>query len=123
MICEKSVSIEHQDKLDLQRHCCKKSHINLVNTKGNQGPINSHFFPQGFNIEKQCSIAEVKVVGSLVEHNLPFGTADQLGPFFKSTLLNSKIAKFYSCGKFKNRAIAPDLQSKLINQIRPLVIS
>ena len=31
---------------------------------------NTYFLPQGSNIEKQVSIAEVKVVGFLDEHNL-----------------------------------------------------
>ena len=79
--------------------------------------------PQGSNIEKQASIAGVKVVGFLAEHNLPFATANHLGPLFKSILPDSKIAKAYSCGKIKascilNRAIASDLQSTLIEQMK-----
>ena len=123
LLCDKSVSIEHQGKLDLQRYCRGKSHVNLLNAKRKQGPINTHFLPQGSNIEKQASIAEVKVVGFLAEHNLPFATADHLGPLFKSIFPDSKIAKAYSCGKTKascilNRAIALDLQSILIEQIK-----
>ena len=91
--------------------------------KKKQGRINTHFLPQGSNIEKQASIAGVKVVGFLAEHNLPFATANHLGPLFKSILPDSKIAKAYSCGKTKascilNRAIAPDLQSILIEQMK-----
>ena len=98
-------------------------HVNLLNAKKKQGPINTHFLPQGSNTEKQASIAEVKVVGFLAEHNLPFVIADHLGPLFKSIFPDSKIAKAYSCGKTKascilNRAIAPDLQSILIEQIK-----
>ena len=103
LLCDKSVSIEHQGKLDLQRqrHCLGKSHVNLLNAKRKQGPINTHFLPQVSNIEKQASIAEVNVVGFLAEHNLPFATADHLGPLFKSIFV-------------LNRGIAPDLQSILI---------
>ena len=68
--------MEHQGKLDWQRQCREKSHVNLLNAKREQGPINTHFLPQGSNTEKQASIAEVKVVGFLAEHNLPFATAD-----------------------------------------------
>ena len=32
---------------------------------------NTSFLPQGSNIEKKASIAEVKVAGFLDEHNLP----------------------------------------------------
>ena len=52
LLCDKSVSIEHQGKLDLQRYCRGKSHVNLLNAKRKQGPINTHFLPQGSNIEK-----------------------------------------------------------------------
>ena len=123
LICEKSVSIEHQGRQDLQRNCRGKSYVNLLIVKRKQGPINTHFLPYGSNIEKQASIAEVKVVGFLAGHNLPFATADHLGPLFKSTFPDSKLAKDYSCCKTKascilNRDIAPDLQSILIEQMK-----
>ena len=105
LLCDKPVSIEHQGKLDLQRHCCGKSHVNLLNAKRKQGPINTHFSPQDSNIEKQASIAEVKVVGFLTKHNLPFATVNHLGPSFKSIFPDSKIAKANSCGKTKASCI------------------
>ena len=101
LLCDKSVSIEHQGKLDLQRHCREKSHVNSLNAKRKPGPINTHFLPQGSKIEKQACIAEVKVVGFLAEHNLTFATADHLGPLFRSMFPDSKITKAYSCGKIK----------------------
>ena len=117
------VYIVYQGKLDLQRHCRGKAHTNMLNAKRKQGAINTHFFPQGSDTEKQTSIAEVKVVGFLAEHNLPFANADHLGPLFKAIFPDSKIAKTYSCSKTKascilNRAIAPDLQSILIDQMK-----
>ena len=123
LVCEKSVTIEHQGKLDLTRHCRGKSHTTSVNSKRVQGPITAHFNPQGSTIEQQISIAEVKVAGFLAEHNLPFATADHLGPLFKSIFPDSKIAKGYSCGKTKascilNRAIVPDLRNNLVEQMR-----
>ena len=116
LLCDKSLSIEHQGKLDLQRHC-------RGNAKRKQGPINTDFLPQGSNIDKQASIAEVKVVGFSAEHNLVFAIVDHLGPLFKSIFADSKIAKAYSCGKTKascilNRAKIPDLQSILIEQMK-----
>ena len=117
------MTIEHQGKLDLTRHCRGKSHTTSVNSKRVQGPITAHFNPQGSTIEQQISIAEVKVTGFLAEHNLPFATADHLGPLFKSIFPDSKIAKGYSCGKMKascilNRAIVPNLQNNLVEQMR-----
>ena len=76
LLCDKPVSIEHQGKLDLQRHCRGKSHVNLLNAKRKQGPINTHFLPQGSDIEKQASIAEVEVVGFLAQHSLLFAAAE-----------------------------------------------
>ena len=100
-----------------------KSHVNLLNVKRKQGSISTNFLPQGSNIEEQASIAEVKVVGFLAEHSLPFAAAHHLGPLFKSIFLGSKIAKAYPCGKPKascilNPVIAPDLQSILIEQMK-----
>ena len=31
LLCDKSVSIDHQGKLNLQRHCRGKSHVDLLN--------------------------------------------------------------------------------------------
>ena len=100
-----------------------KSHVNLLNVKRKLGSISTHFLPQGSNIEKQVSIAEVKVVGFLAEHSLPSAAADHLGPLFKSIFIVSKIAKAYPCCKPKascilNPVIAPDLQSILIEQMK-----
>ena len=113
----------NQGKLDLQRHCRGKAHTDMLNAKRKQGAINAHFFLQGSDIEKQTSIAEAKVVGFFAAHNLPFATADHLGPLFKAIFPDSKIAKAYSCSKTKascilNRAIVPDLQSILIDQMK-----
>lgn len=123
LLCEKSVVIEHQGKLDLTRHCRGKSHTAMMNAKRVQGSITSHFNPQSSDISKQISLAEVKVAGFLAEHNLPFATADHLGPLFKSVFPDSKIAKGCSCGKTKascilNRAIVPNLQSTLVEQMQ-----
>ena len=113
MLCDKSVSIEHQGKLDLQRHCCEKSHLNLLNAKRKQAQVNTHFLPQGLNMENQASITEIKVLEFLAEYNLPFATADHLDPLFKRIFPESRTAKAYSYGKTKafcilNHAIALD---------------
>ena len=44
LLCDKSVSIEHQGKVDLQRHHRGKSYVNLLNVKRKQGPMNTHFY-------------------------------------------------------------------------------
>ena len=72
---------------------------------------------------KKREEGEVKVVRFLAEHNLPFATADHLGPLFKAIFPDSKIAKAYSCSKTKascilNHAIVPDLRSILIDQMK-----
>ena len=95
LLCDKSGSMEHQGKLDLQRHCRGNGHVNLLNAKRKQGPINTDFLPEGSNIEKQASISEVKVARFLAENNLPLATADHLGSLFQSMFPDSKIT--HSC--------------------------
>lgn len=91
LICEKSISIENQGTLDLLRHYCGKSHVNLLIAKRKQGLVDAHFLSQDSTIETQASIIEVKIVGFLTDHNLPFATVDHFGPFKKyiSRLENS----------------------------------
>jgi hypothetical protein len=60
LLCEKSVVIEHQGKLDLTRHCRGKSHTAMMNAKRAQGSITSHFNPQSSHINQQISLAEVR---------------------------------------------------------------
>lgn len=123
LICDKSVPVEHQGKADLDRHCDSKKHVDLLNSKRAQKSIKQHFVAVGSEVDKLVSAAEVKVTGFLAEHNLPLATADHLGPLFRNIFPDSKIAKAYACGKTKascilNRAIAPDLQETLVNQMK-----
>ena len=73
----------------------------------------------GSDLDKLVSATEVKVTGFLGEHNLPFATANHLGPLFRNIFSDSKIAKEYTCGKTKascilDHAIAPELQKTLV---------
>ena len=64
------VSIEHQRKLDLQRHCLLKSHITIPNPKRAQMSY-PHFITKRSDVIKQSSVVEVKAAGFLAEYNLP----------------------------------------------------
>ena len=64
------VSIEHQRKLDLQRHCILKSHITISNPKRTQ-VSDPHFITKRSDVIKQASMVEVKTAGFLAEYNLP----------------------------------------------------
>ena len=73
------------------------------------------------NLDKHVSAAEVKGTCFLAEHNLPFATADHLGPLFRNIFPDSKIPKACACGKNKASCIlnrAPELQKMLVNQMK-----
>ena len=77
----------------------------------------------GSDLDKLVSVTEDKVTGFLGEHNLPFATANHLGPLFRNIFSDPKIAKAYTCGKTKalcilNHAIAPELQKTLAGQMK-----
>ena len=111
LICDKSISVEHQGKAD------------LLNSKRAQRPITQWFVAVGSDLDKLVSATKVKKTGFLTEHNLFFTTADHLGPLFRNIFPDSKIAKAYVCGKTKvlcilNCAISPELQETLFNQMK-----
>ena len=110
LIYDKSIPVEHQRKVDLDRHCTSKKHVDLLNSKRSQRPITQHLVAVGSDLDK------------LDEHNLPFAITDHLGPLFGNIFPDSKIAQAYACEKTKvscilNRAIAPEFQEALVNQM------
>ena len=72
LICDKSISVEHQGKAD------------LLNSKRAQRPTTQWFVAVGSDLDKLASATKVKVTGFLTENNLLFTTADNLGPLFYS---------------------------------------
>ena len=122
LICDKSIPVEHQEKANLDRHWNSEKHIDLLNSKRDQRPITQLFVAVVSDVDRLVSTDEVKVNGFLAEHNLPFATADHLGPLFSTIFLDSKITKPYACGKSEalcilNHAIAPELKETLVNQM------
>ena len=64
----------------------------------------------------------------MAEHNLPIAAANHLSSLVKKCFPDSKIAQSYACAKTKafcilNGAIYPDLQQRLINEMKESVFS
>ena len=87
------VSIEHQRKLDLQRHCLLKSHIAIPNPKRIQ-VSDPHFITKRSDVIKQASMVEVKAAGFLAEYNLPLAAC----LVSKCIFPDSNIVKEHSYG-------------------------
>ena len=87
------VSIEHQRKLDLQRHCLLKSHITIPNPKRTQ-VSDPHFITKRSDVIKQASMVEVKAAGFLAEYNLPLAAC----LVSKSIFPDPNIVKEHSYG-------------------------
>ena len=123
LICSKSINISHQGRGDLVRHCTGSDHKKMLNEKRHQREIDTAFYRRDQPLDVAARKAEVKITGFLAEHNLPIAVADHIGPLLKDIFPDSKIASAYACGRTKstcilNRAIKPDLQAKLTDQMR-----
>ena len=123
-LCSKDINIEHQGRAGITRHINGNAHKKAQEAKRKQPGIYSIFLKPSNPLESQVRRAEVKVTGFIAEHNIPLAVADHLGPLLKTySKTYSKIAENYACGKTKttcilNRAIKPELQKKLINQMK-----
>ena len=122
-LCNKDINIEYQGQTNVTRHVKGSAHKKMVESKRNQRGIDSLFMKQSDHLDMHVRRVEVKVTGFLAEHNVPIAVADHLGPLFKDIFPDSKIAKNYACGKTKtacisNRAIKPDSQKNLIDNIK-----
>ena len=83
-MCGMYVSVEHQGKLNLQRHFLWKTHITIPNAKRT-------FIAKGPDIKKQASITEVKVTVFLTEHDLTLATGNLSKSIFRIQILQKSI--------------------------------
>ena len=60
--CCRSVSIEHQGKLDSQRHCLGKSNISMLNAKRSQGRTDTQFVTLGSNFGRSQGHTDAQFV-------------------------------------------------------------
>ena len=72
---------------------------------------------------KLARLAGVRFSGFIAEQNPPFAAADHLAKLIRVSFPDSKVAKSYTNGKTKttciiNRAICPDLASKLVPKMK-----
>ncbi len=71
----------------------------------------------------QTRRAEVKVVVSMVEHNVLFAVADHFSPLLKECFKDSPTAQNYKCARTKtsciiNEAVAPHFRKELVMKKR-----
>ena len=88
-----------------------------------QPTIDRFYYKKDSGSEKLARLAEVRFSGYITEHNLPFTAADHLTKLIKVPFPDSKVAKSYTNGKTKttcilNRALCPDLTSKLVVKMK-----
>ena len=65
----------------------------------------------------------MKLTAFLLEHNLPFATADHAGQLFRSMFPDSKIAGYYGYGGTKttciiNKALAPEFSRAVVDLVK-----
>ena len=128
IICQKDVNVSHQGFKDIDRHCEGRNHVDKLSSIRSQQPIQKIFVKNNSETDRLVSLAEVRFAGFSAEHNLPFAAADHLKSLIRVSFPDSKSARAYSMGKTKatcilNGAIAPDLQSSLVEKTTSAVYS
>ena len=89
--CGRNLSCHHQGLKYIKNHCGNDTHkINLRGWRG-YSKITSAYSPTNTPLKNKVLNAEVAVANFLVQHNLPFVTADHLGPLFKPNFLIAKL--------------------------------
>ena len=128
IICQKDVNVSHQGFKDIDRHCEGRNHVDKPSSIRSQQPIQNFFVKKNSETDRLVSLAEVRFGGFSAEHNLPFAAADHLKSLIRVSFPDSKRVQAYSMGKTKatcilNGAIAPDLQSSLVEKMKSTVYS
>ena len=108
IICQKDGNVSHQGFKDIDRHCEGRNHVDKLSSIRSQQPI------QIFFVKKRT-----KMFLSFFCH---------LESLIRVSFPDSKCAQTYSMGKPKatcilNGAIAPDLQSSLVEKMKSAVYS
>ena len=67
--------------------------------------------------------AEIKMPRFIAKHDLPITIAGHIGSLLKDIVTDFDIVKYYSCARTNatcilNRAVKPDLQKNLIDQMK-----
>ncbi|KAJ8017873.1 hypothetical protein HOLleu_44459 [Holothuria leucospilota] len=100
--CTMDFSVSHGGRNDCLKHVSTDRH------RRNSASITSNSKILDFvTRESQFEVinAEVFFSNFIVEHNLPIGICDHVGPLFKKMFTDSKIAQQYGCARTKTSAI------------------
>ena len=100
-----SFHCDHQGLKDVTDHFDTATCKRLLQTTKNQASIAQLFRPQESSANTAVIRAETIMTNFLIQHNLLLVTADHLGPSFRNIFPDSNIAKRYSSGRTKTRAI------------------
>ncbi|KAJ8049985.1 Zinc finger BED domain-containing protein 5 [Holothuria leucospilota] len=100
--CTMDFSVSHGGRNDCLKHVSTDRH------RRNSASITSNSKILDFvTRESQFEVINAEVLFSnfIVEHNLPIGICDHVGPLFKKMFTDSKIAQQYGCARTKTSAI------------------
>ena len=116
------VSYSHRGASDLVRHCESVTHQKSEKRKVCTTSVGSFACTRNSSTDILTQKAEIKFTGFLAEHNLPIAAANHLSALVRECFPECKITQFYSCANTKmlcisNRAICPNLQQSLINEM------
>ena len=119
--CSKSVSYSHQSLGDVNEHCRGVTHKkNEKAIKTTRGTISYHQGGGYNDLKKKTLGTEILHKNFLLQHNIPFLTADHLAPLYGKIFPKSKIVKNFTCSRTKktailNEAMKPAIKSELLN--------
>ena len=122
-ICAKDVSCSHSGASDLVRHCNAVTHQKREKERRKQPQIGTFGCKKNSSTDILTRKAEIKFTGFLAEHNLPIAAANHLSSLVKECFPDSKIGSKTKAFCILNGAIYPDLQQRLINEMKESVFS
>ena len=103
--CHSDFSVGHGGENNVNKYIATPKHREYYDATKGQKKLTNWTSSLPKHLEKQAIRAEVLLSGFLVEHNLPFATADHMSNLIKSTFLDSQIASKYKCGRTKTSHI------------------
>lgn len=103
--CACDFSISHGGAKDISLHISRQKHQNFVQATKNVSPLASFWQKTDYSVIR----AETLMANFLIEHNLPFSTADHLTELVKVMFPDSRIAKEFASKRTKSTAIARTL--------------
>ncbi|KAJ8886997.1 hypothetical protein PR048_013211 [Dryococelus australis] len=104
--CSCNFNVQHGRKDDHRRYVSSNKHQDFLKMQVVIRPITSHFQS---DITDLTTKATVLFIAFLVEHNLPLGVSNHVGPLFNAMSPDSKIILKYACKRTKTTTIVQAL--------------